>query len=276
MFDRLKQRKLLLLWGAVPVILFLELVSQWEVPRGVPTRRDWAAAAEAVAGEKGDRDLVVISPAWASQGRMYFKSLISDKDFGRFDTTTYRRIFEVSIGGARSEETEGLAPDYVMELGNLTVSRYSPGSRVRVVYDFLTHSSSADTSLRKPPRITLGIDHFFKPRRVIQIPLRPRRSTLTFDDVPFGGTLYGYGVIIVQDYRASNYDEGGPVALTIFVDDKKKKTVSVANFAPLEPFEIPLPRTGRGSVRFEVESDSAVNRALGLVADVRVDEGGER
>jgi hypothetical protein len=269
MSDGRRQHKLLLLWGVVPVIAVLELVFQWLIPRRVPSAEDWEAAARAVADEKERDDLVVIVPDWASQGRMYFKDLISKRDFGRFDTTTYRHLFVVSAHGAEAKEADGLEPEHTVHFGNLEVCRYALPKKQRVVYDFSEHLEDATFSGKGPLTEGLTIDHAFIPREVLRVPLSPRRSTVTFEDVPLKGTLYGYGVIGTKDYRASNYDEGGPVEISIYIDGKKRGALSIANFDPPRRFELPLVSGGRGTVRFEIRSDSAVNRELGLAVDVR-------
>ncbi len=264
----LKRHNLLLLWGVVPIIAIFEIIAQGRVQLDVPAAADWEAAARRVAAEKGDHDLVVIAPRWATQGRTPLRGLISERDFGRFDTRSYDRLFEVSVNGARSPETERLTPEETHRFGNLVLRRYRLPTRHRVVYDFLDHVGEAAFS-KGPLTKGLVIDHAFLPRRVLKVPLKPRRSRLVFNEVPLDGVLYGYGVIGVKDYRASDYDEGGPVEVTIFLNNKKLGTIAPANFESPRHFEFPLPGAGTGTVRFDIRADSAVNRLLGLMAEVR-------
>jgi hypothetical protein len=269
MFTALKQPKLVALWGLVPLIAIVEIASQWSISRSVPTSRDWQAAAAAVREKKGAHDIVIIAPDWATQGRMYLGDLITERDFGRFDVSTYDRIFEVSVNGARADETRYATPLSTRTFGDLSVSEYKRPARRRVTYVFQDHLDSATTTLNTMPTVGLAIDHAFQPRQVIQIPLKPRRSTLTFENVPMDGVLYGYGVITVRDYRASVYDADDPVILDVFVNDSRKKSLTVANFAGPRRFEVDLPGSGTGTVRFEIRSETARNRGLGLVADIR-------
>lgn len=269
MWSALGKHKRLLVWGVVPLIAILEIVAQVSVERGVPTSDEWERAAGMVADEKGPHDVVVFAPKWARFARMHFKSMITERDFGRFDVSLYDNLFVVSIDGAEAEESRGMTPMYEREVGNLRVSKFALPKRARIQYDFKAHIDDADFSQKTPLQKGLVVDHGFEPRHVIKVPLRPRRSSIAFSDVPLTGVLYGYGVIGVKDYRASNYDSDDPVILSVYVNDKKRGEITLKNFDLPARFEIPLSGTGTGTVRFEVRAGSAVNRMFGFTADVR-------
>jgi hypothetical protein len=266
----LSRLKHLWFWTFVPVVVILEVTMQWWIPRQTPSEADWRAAEQAVKELKKSDDLIIIAPEWAVQGRMYFKDLMTFKDFGRFDTTTYRRIFEVSIGNAKHPETVGMTPEETMQFGNLTVSRYRLPEPAEIRYSFTDSWKEAqyDNTERRSPKII--IDHWFHPRRVLQFSVR-HTSSITFEEVPLGGLLRGYAVI---GYREGRFDKGDPIRLRIYLDDKRIGEEMVANFSPIEPFQYPLPGSGTGTVRFEVYAKDNKNREFGVAADVR--ERGDR
>ena len=204
-------------WAVVPAVVLLELVIEWRLPHSVPDDADWAAAAESIARQKKANDLVVIAPDWADQGREYLADLMSFKDFGRFDTTDYDRIFEVAAYGARAAETEGIEPVSSSKFGKVAVRTYELSRRTKVVYDFRDH-------LRSVAREGVGnlspkfmIDRRFQPRYAIPVSLRKRRVVLTFKDVPLEGVLHGYHFL---DYREARYNKGTAVVFRIFVEGK--------------------------------------------------------
>ena len=252
-------------WVLVPIVVVAEVVQQWRIPRQDPSEADWLAAVDRVTEEKTPRDLVVIAPDWAVQGRMYFKELMTMADFGRFDTTTYERLFEVGIAGARAPETEGMTPEKVDEVGRLRISGYRLPKPAKIRYNFTENWKAADYEKtgRRPPKIV--IDHWFHPRRVLQIDIK-QKSSITFDDVPLGGVLRGYAVI---GYREGRYNKGAPIRLTTYLNDKKIGEERVANFSPVEPFTYRLPGTGKGTVRFEVFAKDNKKREFGIACDVR-------
>lgn len=264
---RLMKNKTLLLWSILPLLVLLEIIQQLRIPGQEPSAADWQAAVRAVAAEKQPRDLVVIAPDWAVQGRMYFKDLITWKDFGRFDTTLYRRIFEVSMAGESAPETTGLTPLNTRRLGKLTVSLFELPSPDTVVYDFSDHLKEATAAKNVDKRPKIIIDHWFFPRRVVGIRLNTH-TTLTYRDVPLKGILRGYGII---DYREGRYNKGAPATVNIYVNDKRIAHEEIANFGPLCPFEAELPvASGKGTVRFEISASGNPKRELGLAADIRI------
>lgn len=252
-------------WLLIPAAIALEVFLQWRIPQKEPMEEDWKAAAAAVKEQKGPDDLVIISPDWAVQGRMYFKGLIGFADFGRFDTTAYRRIFEVSIDGAKSPDTKDLGPEHTDRFGNLTVSRYRLPEPAEILYSFTDRWKDGAYKKTKKQKPRLMIDHWFHPREVIDVSLKSKAS-ITFEDVPLGGVLRGYAVI---GYREGRFNKGDPIRLRIFLNGKKIGQKMTANFSPIEPFEYRLPGEGTGTVRFEVFAANNKKRQFGIAADVR-------
>ncbi|MDD5307742.1 MAG: hypothetical protein PHU25_10520 [Deltaproteobacteria bacterium] len=254
------------LWGLVPAIALAEMVMQWRIPRQEPSSDEWKAAARAIGAEKGVNDLVVTAPAWATQGRMSLGALVPVADFGRFDTTRYDRVFEVSLNGARAPETEGLPVESEESFGRIAVRRYRLSPRATVLYDFMQHLGEAHRENGGYTNPVLMIDHWFNPRFVMPVPLKRRTVALTFENVPTGGVLRGYGLI---GYRSGRFNKGGPVSLRVFVDGAHVGGASFRNFGPLEPFELALPGRQPATVRFEVSAVDNLSREFGLAADVR-------
>jgi hypothetical protein len=252
-------------WILIPIAVVLEVFLQWRISEDVPLEADWKAAAAAVKEQKGPDDLVIVSPDWAVQGRMYLKGLISSADFGRFDTTCYRRIFEVSINGAKGPETKALSPEHTDRFGSLTVSRYQLPAPAEILYSFTDRWKDGvyKKTNKKKPR--LMIDHWFHPRKALEVSLK-HKASVTFKDVPLGGVLRGYTVI---GYREGRFDKGDPIRLRVFLNDKKIGQKMTANFSPIEPFEYRLPGKGTGTVRFEVFAENNKKRQFGIAADVR-------
>ncbi|MCP4678910.1 MAG: hypothetical protein GY854_26160 [Deltaproteobacteria bacterium] len=265
-----KPGRLVWLWGLIPLVVVAEMFIQWQIPKSDPPEEDWKEAARAIAAEKQKQDLVVVAPDWAVQGRMHFKDLISLKNFGRVDTSTYERIYEVSIDGARAKETEGLTAESVSTFGRLTVSRYKLPPRVKVLFDFIARARAAEVSgfKRKNPRIV--IDHWFHPRLVIPVQLSRKTVSLTFKDVPLGGTLRLFAII---GYRSGRFNKGGPVTISAHVDDNLIGAIEVKNFGPKEPSYFTINRKGKGTVRFDIRARDGLKREFGFAADVRRESG---
>ena len=260
------QRKYPWIWILVPIVVLAELICQWRIPGQVPSTSDWNAAVTAVKKLKGPSDLVVIAPAWADpEGRMYFKDLITMADFGRFDTTKYEQIFEVSIGDAKSPERGNRDATRTMTFGRLTVSQIPLPKPADVKFDFLENWQYAhyeNTPERSP---TIVIDHWFHPRQVLPFDLK-KPSSIAFSEVPLNGTLRGYAVI---GYREGRFNKGSPIRLRILVNGKKIGEKLIANFSPITPFEYPLDGEGKGTVTFEVLAENNKKREFGIAVDIR-------
>ncbi len=261
-----KSGRLVWLWSVIPLVVIAEMFIQWQIPRSDPPEEDWKEAARAIASEKQRQDLLVVAPDWAVQGRMHFKDLISLEDFGRVDTSTYERIYEVSIDGARAPETEGLTAESVSTFGRLMVSRYKLPPRSEVLFDFTARSRGAETSgfKRKNPHIV--IDHWFHPRLVIPVPLSHKTKSLIFNDVPLDGTLRLFAIV---GYRSGRFNKGGPVTISVHVDGSRIGAIEVKNFGPKEPSYFAINRKGNGTVRFDIHARDGLKREFGFAADIR-------
>jgi hypothetical protein len=234
-----------------------------------------------VARQKRGKDVVIIAPRWATQGRMALGALLPQKDFGRFDVTAYERILEVSVNGARAPETEALVTEQEREFGRLALRIYRRPEWDEVVYNFLDHGQGATNLGFATVKPQLMIDHWFNSRLAYfaQLGCPVRRSTsptsasrckasLTFDGVPFSGRiLRGHGIV---GYRTGRFNRGGPVTLSVFADGALLGTARFRNFGPLEPFAFQLPPHPSGTIRFELAVNAQdPERQLGFAADVR-------
>ncbi len=270
MKDAASSLKRFWIWSVVPLVVLAELLMQWWIPHWDPTDKDWKAAVQTVAGIKAPGDLLVIAPDWAVQGRMYFHESMNFKDFGRFDTSTYKRLIEVSIGGAKSPEAQGKTATQSKTFGELSVNVYPLPKPAEAVYSFLDkwRDGIYDKTPKAPPKLI--IDHWFHPRQVLQVGLK-HRSSITFKDVPLNGVLRGYALIA---YREGRFNEGSPIRLRIYLDNKKLGERRIANFSEIKPFEYKLPGQGRGTIKFEVTAKDNKKRQFGIAADIR--QTGER
>lgn len=260
------KKRLVWLWIAVPLVAAAELVALALIPREGPSEEEWRAAAKTIAAEKGRHDLVAIAPDWATQGRIYLGALIPFRDFGRFDTTPYDRIFEVSVDGARAPETGGLAAERTTEHGRIAVSRFRLPPRAEILYDFVANAAKATFSKTRRISPQLVVDHWFFPRLVIPMTLSRTGASLTFDDVPLDGVIRGFGIV---GYRSGRFNQGGPISLAVYVNDRKVGAHEVRNFGPRTPFAFRSGATGKGTVRFEVRARDKLDREFGFAADVR-------
>jgi hypothetical protein len=266
MGGRRNSTKLTIIWLLIPIVAAVEVVSLCKIQNQEPTDEDWTAAARAIALEKQDHDLVLIAPKWATQGRMFLQELITIEDFGRFDTTLYDRVFEVSVNGARSPKTKGRVLESEQDFGNLMVRRYRLPKRAQVVYDFVSNFKHAKQKNMGKTKPIIVIDHWFNPRLSLPISLKKRKAILEYTDVPLGDTLRGYGII---GYRSGRFDQGRPVTITVYLDNTRLGSDTIRNFGPLKPFEFKLPKKSTGNIRFEIEALDGLKREFAFVADIR-------
>jgi hypothetical protein len=244
----------------------LEILLQWRIPHGVPSPEDWKAAADSVIAQKQEGELVLIAPAWATQGRMYLGPAIELADFGRFGISRYNRIFELSVDGARDPDTEGLELESEESHGLITVRRLRTGGAAQVLYDFLAESGSAHCQGSGCQGKRVVIDHWFNPRLAVPVALKPKPVSVIYEDVPLGGVIHGHAVI---GYREGRFDVGGPVDLKVYVDGRLAGSQQVRNFGPLETFVFPVNREGTGQVRFDVVARDGFKREFSFAADMR-------
>ena len=271
--DLPRKRSLAWLWAALPIVVAAELFMQWRIPRQEPSDDEWRRAAALVRAAKQPGDLVVIAPAWATQARMYLGDLLPIPDFGAFDIDRYGGIVELSWNGARADETRGLTAGRTDALEHLAVRRYPNPNRRALLYDFVASAGHAVVGAKGRASVRIVIDHWFHPRYAVPIALGPRPTRLTYDDVPLDGTLRVYAVI---GYREGRFDKGEPVKLAVYVNDRKVIDARVANFAPIEPMDVPLAQGGRGKVAFEASAVENLKREFSFSAIVLAGRGGAR
>ncbi|HUT76878.1 MAG TPA: hypothetical protein VM285_04285 [Polyangia bacterium] len=258
-----------LLWAAIPLVAILELALQWRIPGGDPAESDWRAAATAIAREKGPRDLVVIAPTWAVHGRVHLGGLIGPRDMGRFDTTRYGGLFEVSLRGARSAESAGLRAESERRFGALHLRRYRLPPPAEVLHDLIDGIDNCTLEGAKPRSARFLVDHSFGTRLAIPLPVSKRPVALSCPDIPAGSVLHGHAMIGRIDYRSHRLPSGSPVRLSFSFDGVAAGDLSVENLAPPVPFEIALPGRGAGVLRVEIAARDGFDRTLGFAADVR-------
>lgn len=138
--------------AALALVAAMVLLALWEsgaallAPRRVPAEADWAAAAAEVRAGFQPGDLIVFAPAWADPlGRLHLGDLIPPEMAARADDSAYRRIWEVSIRGARAPETlaDSALPEAAHAHGRVRVALYSHSAPVVPLYDFVAHAAEA-------------------------------------------------------------------------------------------------------------------------------------
>ena len=278
-----------LLATGVFLIALLESAVGLVAPHRIASDADWRAAAAYVRERLADHDLVVFAPRWIDQvGRSQLGDRMPVSMVARADEAGFARIWELSIRGARAEETAGLPVAEERAFGRVTVRRVDRRA-ASIAYDFTARFADARVTTRpraggdEQPCAADGAARRcggarIEPR-VLEIDYRPRRGllvpaaagvthTVAYDDVP-GGTLVGY--VGLHDYYARKMADG--VALfRVRVDETQAVTVPLRNPARegegWQRFELALgPGTHR--VRFEIESEQPAWRLPGFHAEVR-------
>jgi hypothetical protein len=252
----------------VPALL-LVAISLWEVcaarrdAGAVPDDAAWHAAAERVRAGFQRGDLIVFAPSWVDPvGRLHLGDLIPIEAAARMDAARYGRIWELAIRGARSPDTEGLAPAASDDAGGVTVRRYERAPAV-VVADVLDQLPSATSDGARP---TLELAEVgFAPHRCLQVSPAPGKPLrITFPALALGRELVGYAgiadVFTRRDVRSPGgleVEVGGKVVASIGpgVDDGWVRFA-----APTAP--------GRADVTFIVRAKDA-NRRICFAAEAR-------
>jgi len=272
--------------AAVVLLALLESALGLFGPRSAATDADWASASRVVREGWKEGDLIVFAPAWVDQvGRQHLGDKMPIAMVARADAAPYARIWELSIRGARAEETSALTAEEESRHGRVTLRRYTqPAALVR--YDLTAHFAEALVSthpsdhpdqvhpcpedkgarrcaaVRIEPRV-MEID--YRPRRGILSPIVPGETTeLIYENVP-GGLLVGY--VGLHDYYARKSADG-VVLLRAQVDGHSAITLPVRNEDGWRRFELPL---GEGShqLRISLSSDRPASRLPGFHAEVR-------
>lgn len=188
-----------------------EAVIHWRTP----TDADWLAAIDHVRKNRRSDDGIVFAPAWVDPiGRLFAGNLITVEEAARPDRSRQRRLFEVSIRGARHPEATGRAIED-RQFGRVRVRLYERPAKT-VLFD-LTAQAAA---LGKAPKVA-EID--FAP--ILCVPLAPPDSW-TVSDVLLGRELLiGTGI---DDFQ-SRKDADAAVRLEVFIDDEQVARVDHEN-----------------------------------------------
>jgi len=205
---------------AVPALL-LVVIAAWEIvatrraASSVPDDAAWAEAASVVRAGYQPGDLIVFAPDWIDPvGRLHLGDLIPLEVAARMDADRFGRIWELSIRGARSSETAGLAAVATEQRGGVAVRRFerAPVTVLADLRELLT-TARVETSGRWP---TLELAEVgFTPRRCVQIvPVPGAPARITFPAVPLGAELVGHvGIADVFTRR----DDRAPAQLEVEV-----------------------------------------------------------
>lgn len=207
---------------AIVPALLLVAIAAWEVcaarrdAGAVPGDAAWRAAGLQVRAGYQPGDLIVFAPDWVDPvGRMQLGDLIPVAMAARMDAARYGRIWELSIRGARSADTAGLAPVASEDHDGVTVRRFERAPAV-VVGDVLERLATA-TSTGARPALALA-EVGFAPHRCLQVSPAPGAPLrIAFPQLPLGRELVGYvGIADVFTRR----DVRSPVRLAVELGGK--------------------------------------------------------
>lgn len=116
---------------AVSALAAVLAVAGWETAAGMrswlrtPQAADLRALSQAVRAELAPGDLIATAPAWIDPVvRGALGDVMPTPMLGRPDAGRYGRIFEIGLGTARSEDTQGLSPEREQPFGAYTLRRY--------------------------------------------------------------------------------------------------------------------------------------------------------
>lgn len=122
--------------AALAVLALWEIATLVRVRGAAPEDGDWRAAAGAVDAAFEPGDLIVFAPRWVDPvGRLWLGHRIPLEMAGRMDAARYRRIWELSIRGARAPETAGLTPALDQRFGAVRLRRYDREAPAEVVWE---------------------------------------------------------------------------------------------------------------------------------------------
>ena len=278
---------------ALLAALAVGLIATWEsaqalyAPARVAHDADWeAAAAEVRAGLRPD-DLIVFAPGWADQiGRLHLGDVIPVAMAARADADRYRRVWEVSIRGARAPEAVGARRLSEVRHGRVTVALYEKPA-ASLTYDFTAHLTDARITHRandgrdEQPCLSDGAGGFrcggnLIERRTLEVDYRPRRGILApvfygrtealeFANVPLGARLVGYTGL--HDFNSRRH-AFGPVDLRVLVDGQETLAVRHRNDDGWRRFEVAT-TPGPHTVTFLVSAPDSSWRTFGFHVEAR-------
>jgi hypothetical protein len=273
--------------------LALGVLATWESARALvaPARvvpaADWDAAADEVRAELKPGDLIVFAPRWADQvGRAHLGDVIPVDMAGRADADRYARVWEVSIRGARADETRGATRVRETRHGRVTVALYQKPA-VEIVHDFTAALAEARVVSRarggtdEQPCFADGAGGFrcgstVIERRTLEVDYRPRRGVLApvvgarvvaieFADVTLGGKLVGYTGM--HDFNSRKHADG-PVDFRVEIDGRERLGVRHKNDDGWRRFEVDT-EPGKHRVAFLISAPDPSWRTFGFHAEAR-------
>ncbi|HUH06108.1 MAG TPA: hypothetical protein VML75_29165 [Kofleriaceae bacterium] len=245
--------------GVAPAVL-IALVAIWETVATVRAGSDipgdaaWDRASAAVRAEHRPGDLIVFAPAWIDPvGRMHLGDLIPIEMAARMDAARYARIWELSIRGARSPDTRGLAPVSTTHVGDLTLRRFER-QPAEVVTDFV--AARPATSGARVELQEVG----FEPRRcVVARPRAGESIEVRYPGVALGSRLVGYvGLADVFTRR----DDRQPGQLTVVIDGAEVASVRAGVDDGWVRFEAPTTPAASAEVIFRASAGPRANKRL--------------
>ncbi|HEU5058599.1 MAG TPA: hypothetical protein VFU21_18830 [Kofleriaceae bacterium] len=206
--------------GAAAPALLLVAVSLWEIALVARSARraadpaEWSALATALRSQHAAGELIVFAPAWIDPlGRREVGDLIPIDMAARMDAARYGVVWEVSQGGARAPETEGMARTRSQDFGRLTLNRYQR-TPADVATDFV---AAFPTAKATGGRAQVSLEEVgFAPHRCVRaVPPPDRTIEVAYPSVELGRELVGYvGLADVFTRR----DIRDPGELTVTVD----------------------------------------------------------
>lgn len=261
--------------------------SLWS-PHQRETDADWMALAAQVRSQFRAGDLITFAPYWADQrGRQFLGDMISPRMAGRPDTDGYARIWEVSLDGSQSSDTELLKKTSEQRIRSFHLRSYEK-SFTQTSYDFTDHFSEADVSKRpalgerelcnhvangflcgaiKLESRTLEVE--YQPRRGILAPVLPGATAeIGYPNALLGQKLVGYTAM--ADFF-SRKNAKGVVSFRVFIDGQEKFSRQHKNDDGWLRFEIDTAAMADGehAVRFEISAADPAWRTFGFHAEAR-------
>lgn len=284
-----RRRSAVVVTGLIVLLAGVETVHAWVAPSLAPTDGDWRAAAAQVRAGFRQGDLVVAAPAWADPlMRRELGDLLPVAVAGRMDSARFGRVWEISQRGARAPDTAGGRVVAGARHGALSVKLWEKPHE-RVVFDFVAGWQRAALSVLTPDRGELpcwpaqerfqcGEGTSLAPE-VLEIDttlrdglgVEPHERTTTvleYPDVPLGHTLaVAAGLHNVWLRKAGD----GKVSVRVLVDGRELGALEATSMSgwTLRRFDTAAWAGRQGKVRFEITTDKAHARHLGLAAEAR-------
>lgn len=278
------------LTSAALVLAAAESAFSLLAPSRVATDSEWESAAAEARASLQEGDLIVFAPTWVDPvGRLHLGDRIPVDMAARADADRYRRVWELSIRGARAPETARATLVRRSQHGRVSLALYEKQS-VAVVYDFTSHVAEARVTEATPRGderpCYLDGDRAFRcagvrvEPRTLEVDYLPRRGILApvdgdqvlrveFDDVELGRTLAGY-TGLADFFSRKNAD--GLVGFRVLIDGVERLRLEHANDDGWRRFSIDTAGESgrRHRVGFEIFSRRPEWRTFGFHAEARI------